>query len=257
MSSTSVEACAGYSNPGNHELNMVFSFHHLKVDYEDGEKWTSTPFDLAALKRVLNEWAVGMQEGDGWNALFWNNHDQPRAINRFGDPGRYRVESATMLATVIHLLRGTPFVYMGEEIGMTDPDYETISDYVDVEAHNAFASLMETGRSEREAFAIVHGKARDNARTPMQWDYGGLHQRNAVAALDQPGADQRRRRRSGRANPPLLPPPHRPAQGTARHLPGTLPTLRHGSPRSLRLYTRAWWPKAARFDEFPRQTSRD
>ena len=172
MSSTSVEACAGYSNPGNHELNMVFSFHHLKVDYEDGEKWTSTPFDLAALKRVLNEWAVGMQEGDGWNALFWNNHDQPRAINRFGDPGRYRVESATMLATVIHLLRGTPFVYMGEEIGMTDPDYETISDYVDVEAHNAFASLMETGRSEREAFAIVHGKARDNARTPMQWDSG-------------------------------------------------------------------------------------
>ena len=172
MSSTSVEACAGYSNPGNHELNMVFSFHHLKVDYEDGEKWTSTPFDLAALKRVLNEWAVGMQEGDGWNALFWNNHDQPRAINRFGDPGRCRVESATMLATVIHLLRGTPFVYMGEEIGMTDPDYETISDYVDVEAHNAFASLMETGRSEREAFAIVHGKARDNARTPMQWDSG-------------------------------------------------------------------------------------
>jgi len=172
MSSTSVEACAGYSNPGNHELNMVFSFYHLKVDYEDGEKWTSTPFDLAALKRVLNEWAVGMQEGDGWNALFWNNHDQPRAINRFGDPGRYRVESATMLATVIHLLRGTPFVYMGEEIGMTDPDYETISDYVDVEAHNAFASLMETGRSEREAFAIVRGKARDNARTPMQWDSG-------------------------------------------------------------------------------------
>ena len=170
MSSTSVEACVGYSNPRNRELNMVFSFHHLKVDYKDGEKWTSMPFDMGALKRVLNEWAVGMQEGEGWNALFWNNHDQPRAINRFGDPGRYRVESATMLATVIHLLRGTPFVYMGEEIGMTDPGYTQISDYVDVEAHNAYAELVESGCSEQEAFAIVRGKARDNARTPMQWD---------------------------------------------------------------------------------------
>ena len=204
MSSTSVEACAGYSNPGNHELNMVFSFHHLKVDYEDGEKWTSTPFDLAALKRVLNEWAVGMQEGDGWNALFWNNHDQPRAINRFGDPGRYRVESATMLATVIHLLRGTPFVYMGEEIGMTDPDYETISDYVDVEAHNAFASLMETGRSEREAFAIVHGKARDNARTPMQWTPAGRRasptERRGCARPTRRGSTSPTKKRKGESS---------------------------------------------------------
>lgn len=172
MSSTTVEACVDYSNPASGELSMVFSFHHLKVDYADGAKWTRVPYDFAALKRILNEWALGMQAGGGWNALFWNNHDQPRAIDRFADPERYHAESATMLATVVHLLRGTPYIYMGEEIGMTDPDYETISDYVDVEAHNAFASLMETGRSEREAFAIVRGKARDNARTPMQWDSG-------------------------------------------------------------------------------------
>lgn len=170
MSSTSVEACVGYSNPDNAELSMVFSFHHLKVDYADGQKWTLMPFDLAALKRIIDQWAAGMQAGGGWNALFWNNHDQPRAINRFGDVERFRTESATMLATAIHLLRGTPYVYMGEEIGMTDPAYTSIADYVDVEARNAFNELVSTGKSPEEAFAIVHSKARDNARTPMQWD---------------------------------------------------------------------------------------
>ncbi len=107
MSSTSIENCVGYSNPANHELDMVFSFHHLKVDYENGEKWSKVPFRFAELKQILNDWALGMQAGGGWNALFWNNHDQPRALNRFGDVERYRAESATMLATVIHLLRGT------------------------------------------------------------------------------------------------------------------------------------------------------
>ena len=170
MSSTSVEACAGYSNPGNHELNMVFSFHHLKVDYANGDKWTRVPYDFAALKRILNEWALGMQAGGGWNALFWNNHDQPRAINRFADPVNYHVESATMLATVIHLLRGTPYVYMGEEIGMTDPAYRSIEDYVDIEARNAYKELTAGGMESQEAFAVVHSKARDNARTPMQWN---------------------------------------------------------------------------------------
>lgn len=170
MSSTTVEACAGYSNPENRELNMVFSFHHLKVDYQGGQKWTKIPFDLSALKSILDEWAQGMQAGNGWNALFWNNHDQPRAIDRFGDPLRYRVESATMLATVIHLLRGTPYVYMGEEIGMIDPAYTTIADYVDVEAINAHAALIAAGIEATEAFRIVGAKARDNARTPMQWD---------------------------------------------------------------------------------------
>ena len=143
---------------------------------------------------------------------------------------------------------------------MTDPDYETISDYVDVEAHNAFASLMETGRSEREAFAIVHGKARDNARTPMQWDSG----RTAGFTNGTPWLRSTNQARINVADEEaegrILPYYRRlialrKAQPVIS--PGTLPTLRHGSPRSLRLYTRAWWPKAARFDEFPRQTSRD
>ena len=170
MSSTSIEACIEYSNPANHELSMVFNFHHLKVDYENGNKWTLVDFDLHELKRLLNEWALGMQAGGGWNALFWNNHDQPRALDRFANVEEYRYESATMLAAAIHLLRGTPFVYMGEEIGMSDPAYTGIEDYVDVEARNAYQALIEGGKTAEEAFAIVHSKARDNARTPMQWD---------------------------------------------------------------------------------------
>ena len=172
MSSTSIEACVGYSSPERQELSMVFNFHHLKVDYEGGRKWTLADPDIPELKRLLNEWTLGLQAGGGWNALFWNNHDQPRALNRFGDPGRRRYESATMLATAIHLLRGTPYIYMGEEIGMTDPLYTRIEDYVDVEARNAFHALVDAGRPPEEAFAIVHSKARDNARTPMQWDDG-------------------------------------------------------------------------------------
>ncbi|AZA09998.1 alpha,alpha-phosphotrehalase [Corynebacterium pseudopelargi] len=170
MSSTSIERCIAYSKPENHELNMVFNFHHLKVDYDQGQKWSKVPADIVALKKILNEWALGMQEGGGWNALFWNNHDQPRAIDRFGDAGQGRVHTATMLAAVIHLLRGTPFVYQGEEIGMTDPRYTSIEQYVDVEARNAYHALLQAGHSEQGAFEIVHAKARDNSRTPMQWD---------------------------------------------------------------------------------------
>lgn len=170
MSSTSIERCVGYSNPDNHELNMVFNFHHLKVDYQDGNKWTNVRFQPRDLKRVLNEWAMGMQAGNGWNAVFLNNHDQPRALNRFGDPEHYHAESATMLAHMMHLLRGTPYIYMGEEIGMTDPEYTTINDYADIESTNAYIDLLEKGIEAEEAFAIVHSKSRDNARTPMQWD---------------------------------------------------------------------------------------
>ena len=170
MSSTSIDKCIVYTKPENKALSMAFNFHHLKVDYVDGKKWTRMPFDFAALKGVLTEWCVGMQAGGGWNALFWNNHDQPRANNRFGDVVNYPVETATMLATTIHLLRGTPYVYMGEEIGMTDPAYTSIADYQDVEAINAFHELVGSGLSGDEAFAVVHSKARDNSRTPMQWD---------------------------------------------------------------------------------------
>ena len=180
MSSTSIENCVGYSNPENRELDMVFSFHHLKVDYEDGEKWSKVPFRFAELKGLLNDWALGMQAGGGWNALFWNNHDQPRALNRFGDIQRYRAESATMLATVIHLLRGTPYIYQGEEIGMIDPVYSSIDDYVDVEAHNAYKTLRARGLSEGEALEVVRAKARDNSRVPMQWESGSGGERGAV-----------------------------------------------------------------------------
>ena len=170
MSSTSVDKCIVYTRPDSKALSMAFNFHHLKVDYADGKKWASMPFDFAALKGLLTEWCVGMQAGGGWNALFWNNHDQPRANDRFGDVLNFHAESATMLATTIHLLRGTPYVYMGEEIGMTDPNYTSIEDYEDVEAINAFHELSASGLSSETAFSIVHSKARDNARTPMQWD---------------------------------------------------------------------------------------
>ena len=169
MSSTTIENSIRYANPNNHELTMVFSFHHLKVDYENGEKWTKNPFDFMKLKHILNDWQEGMARGKSWNALFWNNHDQPRALNRFGDPGEYRVKSAKMLATTIHLLRGTPYIYMGEEIGMIDPDYQSISDYEDVEAINAYHHLVNKSKTEAEAFKIVQSKARDNSRIPMPW----------------------------------------------------------------------------------------
>ena len=170
MSSTSIENSIEYTRPGDHEVDMVFSFHHLKVDYDHGEKWSQVPFDFMKLKRLFFDWQTKMDQGGGWQALFWNNHDQPWALTRFGDPVNYRIESGTMLATAIHLMRGTPYIYMGEEIGMIDPAYHSMADYVDVEAHNAYARLIQEGHSEQEAFAIVHSKARDNSRTPMHWD---------------------------------------------------------------------------------------
>lgn len=170
MSSTSIANSVKYTLPANHELTMVFTFHHLKVDYANGEKWTKAPFDFMKLKQILNDWQIGMAKGGGWNALFWNNHDQPRALNRFGDPVHYRAKSAEMLATTMHLLRGTPYIYMGEEIGMSDPDYTSMADYVDIECKNAYKELLAAGKSATEAFEIVKTKSRDNSRTPMQWD---------------------------------------------------------------------------------------
>ena len=170
MSSTTVENGILYSNPDRNELSMIFSFHHLKVDYKDGEKWTDHPFDFLELKRILNEWQAGMSDGNGWNALFWNNHDQPRANSRFGDPIRYPFETASMLAQTIHLLRGTPYIYQGEEIGMTHPDYDDISVYRDIESHNAYRDLKLAGLTHPEAMRIIKQKSRDNSRTPMQWD---------------------------------------------------------------------------------------
>ena len=170
MSATSLENCVGYTNPDNQELSMVFSFHHLKVDYQNKEKWTLMPFDFQELKQLLNDWQLGMQNGNGWNAVFWCCHDQPRVLSRFGDDKNYPKESAKMLATTIHMLRGTPYIYQGEEIGMTNAYFTDIHQYRDVESLNAYQILKDKGVPEKEIYQILLSKSRDNARTPMQWN---------------------------------------------------------------------------------------
>lgn len=169
MSSTNLESCIKYTAPEREELDMTFQFHHLKVDYPNGEKWTKAPFDFIELKRILSHWQVGMHEGHGWNALFWCNHDQPRVVSRFGDEGKYHAESAKMLSTTLHMMKGTPYIYQGEEIGMPNPDFTSIDQYRDVESLNAYEEMKEAGKSEEEILAILQQKSRDNARTPMQW----------------------------------------------------------------------------------------
>lgn len=170
MSSTDIENCIKYTNPEEKELTMVFNFHHLKVDYKDGDKWSLMDFDFLKLKRILIDWQIGMERGNGWNALFWCNHDQPRAISRFGDDGKYLKESAKMLATALHMLRGTPYIYQGEEIGMTNPYFDKIEDYRDVESIQYYHILMDKGMKHEDIIKILQSKSRDNARTPMQWD---------------------------------------------------------------------------------------
>lgn len=168
MSSTSLEHCQRYGALDGSELSMVFNFHHLKVDYPNGDKWTKAPFDFLELKRIFNHWQSGMH-GKGWSALFWCNHDQPRIVSRFGDEGEHRVVAAKMLASTLHGLQGTPYIYQGEEIGMTNPGYQRIDDYQDVESRNIFAIKQAEGMSEAEILAILGSKSRDNSRPPMQW----------------------------------------------------------------------------------------
>lgn len=170
MSSTTVEDGVRYTDPDEEKLSMIFSFHHLKVDYKDGDKWSKVDFDFQALKDILNEWQTGMSKGNGWNAIFWNNHDQPRANSRFGDTENYPYETTTMLAQTIHFMRGTPYIYEGEEIGMTNPDFDDINDYNDIETHNNYQILLDKGIPEDEAMEIIKFKSRDTSRTPMQWD---------------------------------------------------------------------------------------
>lgn len=169
MSSTSMENCFKYSGKDENELSMVFNFHHLKVDYKNKDKWALQPFDFQELKDILNSWQVGMQEHNAWSALFWCNHDQPRVVSRFGDDKNYWEKSAKMLGTVIHMLRGTPYIYQGEEIGMTNSYFTNISQYRDVESINYHKILMDGGLSDEEAMKIVMERSRDNGRTPMQW----------------------------------------------------------------------------------------
>lgn len=170
MSSTSLENSKKYANLDGSELSMVFSFHHLKVDYRDKEKWTEMPFDFMELKKILFDWQTGMQEGDAWNALFLNCHDQPRSLSRFGDDRNYPKESAKMLGAAMQLMRGTPYIYQGEEIGMTNAGFTDIEQYRDVESINHDEILRKQGLSEDQITRILQSKSRDNARTPMQWD---------------------------------------------------------------------------------------
>lgn len=174
MSSTHLKDCIQYSaqDVKDRELSMCFHFHHLKVDYKDGDKWALMEPDRMALKRIFEEWQMGMEKGNGWNALFWCNHDQPRIVSRFGSEGKYWKESAKMLAATIHLMRGTPYIYQGEEIGMTNPHYEKISQYRDVESLNYYEILLQQGKTKKEALSILAARSRDNSRTPMQWSCG-------------------------------------------------------------------------------------
>lgn len=172
MSSTSIDHCIQYMNPERQELSSVFNFHHLKVDYRDGQKWTNQKFDLLQLKQILMEWQTKMYAGNGWNAIFWCNHDQPRVVSRFGSDATeaLRQQSAKTLAIALHLLQGTPYIYQGEEIGMTDPHFQSIQQYRDVESLNAYREMREAGIDEAEILTILGQKSRDNSRTPMQWN---------------------------------------------------------------------------------------
>ena len=177
MSSTSMENCYRYAGADTGELSMVFSFHHLKVDFVGNEKWVLVPFDFGKLKNILFSWQTGMSDHNAWNAVFWCNHDQPRVVSRFGDEGEYWAQSVKMLGTVVHCLRGTPYVYQGEEIGMTNAGFTSLEQYRDVESLNHYHILRARGLHEDSVYDILRVHSRDNARTPMQWDastHGGF-----------------------------------------------------------------------------------
>jgi trehalose-6-phosphate hydrolase len=170
MASTDIANCIQYTKPDREELNMVFNFHHLKVDYPNGEKWADADFDFMALKKILSNWQIGMHRENGWNALFWCNHDQPRIISRYGDDKIYRKESAKMLATTIHMMQGTPYIYQGEEIGMINAAFDDIQEYRDVETLNIFEIMKNKGIDQTAIMDIIKKRSRDNSRTPMQWN---------------------------------------------------------------------------------------
>lgn len=158
-----------YSNPDGSEFSMVFQFEHISLDEQEGKgKWDLKPLDVMALKKVLSKWQTELK-GDAWNSLFWNNHDLPRIVSRWGNEGEFRVESAKMLATLLHGMQGTPYIYQGEELGMTNVQY-AIEDYRDIELLNFYKERMGKGYPEQSVMESIYAKGRDNARTPMQWD---------------------------------------------------------------------------------------
>ena len=170
MSSTTMENCYKYAGEKTGELSMVFTFHHLKVDFMGNEKWVLVPTDFMKLKQLIFDWQINMEKNNAWNAVFWCNHDQPRVISRFGSDDKYHKESGKMLATLIHCLRGTPYIYQGEELGMTNIYFDSIDDYKDIECIDNYRELTESGLISKEDMIRYLGlRGRDNARTPMQW----------------------------------------------------------------------------------------
>lgn len=168
----SVEEALKYTGADRKELQMVFQFEHMDVDAGDGDKWTVVPWTLQKLRGVLHKWQTGLAE-DGWNSLYLNNHDQPRMVSRFGNDGEYRVPSAKMLATLLHTLKGTPYIYQGEELGMTNIQFNCIEDYRDIEILNMYEERVTQGNADPGTIMeAIHAKGRDNARTPMQWNAG-------------------------------------------------------------------------------------
>ena len=168
MPGASPKEAIDYTNPQNKEVNMIFTFEHMDLDSGQNGKWDLKPLNLIDLKENLEKWQTSLQ-GKGWNSLYWNNHDQPRIVSRFGDDGEYRVQSAKMLGTCLHMMQGTPYIYQGEEIGMTNVAFETIDQYKDLETLNMYNEKIEQGVDHNTIMQSIYTKGRDNARTPMQW----------------------------------------------------------------------------------------
>ena len=227
MPGVTVEQARDFTDPARAEVDMVFQFEHVGLDHGPGGKFDVRPLRLLDLKASFGRWQAGLADV-GWNSLYWDNHDQPRVVSRFGDDGAFRRESATMLATVLHLHRGTPYVYQGEELGMTNAHFTRFDQYRDIETlnHVAVARSVGTG-SDEDLLAGIAAMGRDNARTPMQWDDSAarrLHHGHAVdrGQRELPVAERRGRACGPGLGLPLLPPAHRAAArrpgGGARRL---------------------------------------
>ncbi|GAB2021762.1 alpha-glucosidase [Pseudolactococcus yaeyamensis] len=164
------EIAKQYSNPAHHELSMIFQFEHVGLDEVPGKsKWDLRPLQISELKQVFSKWQTELGD-EGWNSLFWNNHDLPRIVSRWGNDSDYRVESAKMLAILLHMMKGTPYIYQGEEIGMTNRPISTISEVNDIESINMYQKRLAQGFETSDIIHSINAKGRDNARTPMQWD---------------------------------------------------------------------------------------
>ena len=249
MPGVTIEEAKLFTDPARDELDMVFQFEHVNLD-QRGTKWDSFPLDLRDLKRSFGRWQEGLAE-TGWNSLYWNNHDQPRIVSRWGDDGEHRVRSAKALGTLLHLHRGTPYVYQGEELGMTNVPFDSIDAFRDIESLNHYAEAVAEGDDPEAVLASMRPMSRDNARTPMQWD-GSEHagfttgepwiavnpnhtEINAAAAIADPDSVFHHYRK-------LIELRHDRAGGRARRLHDAA----RGRPAGLRLHARLRGHRAAR-----------